>query len=173
MPPPSRIIVVGCSGSGKSTLAAALARRYGLPFAPTDDMYWQPDWTPTPEPEVRAWLEAQTARPAWVLDGNFDAQREVLCGRAELAVWLDLPWTTTVGRVLWRNLRWWALGTPIWGGQRMTWAKVIGGVRHASRSYAPKRAAYPALLAGFPQLQVVRLRSPREVRAWLASLPAA
>jgi hypothetical protein len=166
-PPPSRIVVLGCSGSGKSTLAAELARRYALPYVATDDVYWRPDWTPTPEPEVRAWLVAQAARPAWVLDGNFDAQREVLWGRAELAVWLDLPWATTVWRMLWRNLRWWVARTPIWGGLRMTLPKLVSGVRHAARGHAQKRASYPALLASFPNLTSVRIRSPGELRAWL------
>ncbi|HEX3917676.1 MAG TPA: hypothetical protein VHW60_10090 [Caulobacteraceae bacterium] len=169
--PPSRIVVLGCSGSGKSTLAAALAQRWGLPYVATDDIYWRPDWTPTPSSEVRAWIEAEAAKPAWVLDGNFDAQRDVLWGRAELAVWLDLPWATTVWRVAWRNLRWWAARTPVWGGLRMTWPKLVGGVRHAARGHAQKRATYPALLASFPALRVVRLRWPDEVRAWLAGPP--
>jgi hypothetical protein len=171
MESPARIVVLGCSGSGKSTLARALAERLALPFVPTDDIYWRADWTPTPEAEVRAWLEATTAQPAWVLDGNFDAQRDILWGRAQLAVWLDLPWTTTVWRVTWRNLRWWIARTPIWGGLRMTWPKLVGGVRHAARGHAQKRAAYPALLASFPALAVVRIRSPGELRRWLSLKP--
>ena len=62
---PSRIVVLGCSGSGKSTLAAALAEQLDLPFVPTDDVYWRPDWTPVPSSEVRTWsAEAVTRNPA-------------------------------------------------------------------------------------------------------------
>lgn len=51
---------------------------------------------PVPETEVRAWLDATTSHARWVLDGTFDAQRDLLWSRAQWAVWLDLPWTTTV-----------------------------------------------------------------------------
>ncbi len=166
----SRVVVLGCSGSGKSTLGAKLARLLDLPLLATDGVYWRNDWTPVPEAEVRVWLNEATAAPRWVLDGNFDAQREILWGRAELAVWLDLPWTTTVRRVVRRNLGWWLTRTPVWGGLRMTLARVVSGARHAATSHAGKRRSYPDLLASFPNLTVVRIRSNRELEAWLASL---
>jgi len=168
--PLSRIAVLGCSGSGKSTLAAALAEKLGLPFVATDNIYWRAGWTPTPASEVFAWIEDATAQERWVLDGNFDAQREVLWGRAELAVWLDLPWTTTMSRVLRRNLRWWIKSTPVWGGLRMPLARAWDGVRHAARSHALKRRTYPDLFASFPALKVVHIRSTAELRTWLDSL---
>ena len=161
----SRVLVLGCSGSGKSTLGARLARHLGLPFVATDDVYWRTDWTPVPEPEVRT-----SAAPRWVLDGNFDVQRDVLWGRAELAVWLDLPWTTTVARVARRNLGWWLMRTPVWGGLRMTLPRALSGIRHAATSHALKRRSYPELLAKFPNLTVVRVRSPNELDDWFASL---
>jgi hypothetical protein len=95
----SRIAVLGCSGSGKSTLAAKLASDLDLPFFPTDDVYWRANWTPAPASEVEAWLDATTASSCWVLDGNFDGQRDILWARADLAVWLDLLWLTTVSAV--------------------------------------------------------------------------
>jgi adenylate kinase family enzyme len=93
-----RIIVIGCSGSGKSTLAAALAARLSLPYTPTDPVYWTDDWRPAPATDVRAWADRATAAERWVLDGNFDAERDLVWGRAQLAVWLDLPLTTTLWR---------------------------------------------------------------------------
>jgi len=164
---PSRVIVLGCSGSGKSTLAAKLAATLGLPLIATDDIYWRLDWSPVPPSEVLTWLEDTVSKSQWVLDGNFDAQREVLWGRAELAVWLDLPWLTTVWRVFRRNLRWWVMRTPIWGGLRMTLPRLIGGVRHAATSHALKRRAYPGLLASFPNLTVIHIQSPAQLQAWL------
>lgn len=166
----SRVVVLGCSGSGKSTLAAKLARHLDLPYFATDDIYWRSDWTPVPEADVTAWLDATTAAPRWVLDGNFDAQREILWGRAQLAVWLDLPWTTTLWRVGRRNLRWWLGRTPVWGGRRMTLPRALSGVRHAATSHALKRRSYRAILAGFPNLTVVHIRSQDELAAWLAGL---
>jgi hypothetical protein len=166
-----RIVVLGCSGSGKSTLAAVLAQRLTLPFAPTDPIYWQADWTPTPETEVRAWVDAATSAERWMLDGNFDAEADIVWARADLAAWLDLPLATTLWRVSRRNLRWWIAGATVWGGNRMTLAKALAGIRHAWRSHAGKHAAYPAALARFSSLAVVRITSRRQLERWLASLP--
>ena len=165
-----RIIVLGCSGSGKSTLAPILAERLALPYLATDAVYWSKDWRPTPPAEVRAWVEAATAAEAWVLDGNFDAEREVVWARAELAVWLDLSLATTLWRVSHRNLGWWVRRETVWGGARMTLTKALTGIRHALRSHALKHRTYPAQLAEFPHLKVVRITAPRELTTWLAGL---
>jgi len=165
-----RIIVLGCSGSGKSTLAPVLAARLALPYLPTDPVYWTADWRPVPAVEVRAWADAATSAGAWVLDGNFDAERDLVWGRADLAVWLDLPFATTLWRVTRRNLGWWIGRKTVWGGNRMTLAKALTGIRHTLRSHALKHRAYPAQLAEFPHLQIVRITAPRQLAAWLAGL---
>ena len=162
-----RIIVLGCSGSGKSTLAVALAARLGLPFVPTDDIYWRGAWEPTPADEVRAWLRGTTMRENWVLDGNFDAQRDLAWSRANLIVWLDFPLPTVMLRVLRRNLTWWLTGATVWGGQRMTLRKAVNGARHALTSHGLKRRDYPGWLASLDAARVVRLRSPGAVARWL------
>ena len=165
-----RIIVIGCSGSGKSTLAPLVAARLALPYLATDGVYWTHDWRPTPAAEVRAWVDEATSAEAWVLDGNFDTERDLLWARAELAVWLDLSFPTTLWRVSHRNLGWWIRRQTVWGGARMALPKALAGIRHTLRSYAQKHATYPALLADFPNLQVVRLTSPAAVKGWLAGL---
>ncbi len=165
-----RIIVLGCSGSGKSTLAPVLAARFALPYLATDPVYWTADWRPVPAADVRAWAAAATSAQAWVLDGNFDAERDLVWGRADLAVWLDLSLATTLWRVISRNLGWWLGRQTVWGGNRMTLAKALTGIRHTLRSHAQKHRAYPAQLAEFPHLQVVRIASPRALELWLAKL---
>jgi hypothetical protein len=52
----------------------------------------------------------------------------------------------------------------------MTLAKAIAGIRHAARSHARKRAAYPEMLAAFLGLKAIRVRSRRELPALLADL---
>jgi hypothetical protein len=169
---PSRIAVLGASGSGKSTLAAMLAARLALPYLATDQVFWTGDWRPVPHAETRAWLDAATARPAWVTDGNFDGDRDLLWARAELIVWLDLPLAIVMARVLRRNLGWWVRGARVWGGQRMTLAKAFGGARHALASHGLKRRTYPGWLAELDAgTQVVRIGSARALAAWLQSLP--
>ena len=44
-----RVNLVGSSGSGKSTLGQALAQALGQPVVEIDDLFWGPNWTPTPD----------------------------------------------------------------------------------------------------------------------------
>lgn len=164
-----RIVVLGCSGSGKSTLAAVLARKLGLPYAPSDHVFWTGDWRPTPPADVRAWADGATAGEAWVLDGNFDSDRDLVWARADLAVWLDLPLGLVMRQVLTRNLGWWLSGARVWGGQRMTLKHAFAGARHALRSHGLKRRAYPAWLEALERTEVVRITSPGERERWLAA----
>lgn len=166
---PRRIAVLGCSGSGKSTLAAELATRLALPYVPTDSVFWTANWQPVPMHELRGWLTEATSVAAWVTDGNFDDLRDVLWARADLIVWLDLPLSLTLWRVAKRNLTWWITRKTVWSGQRMTLAKMWSGVRHAARTHALKRRTYPAMLAEFPNIAVLRMRSRRELADWLST----
>jgi len=112
---------------GKSTLAAALSYKLALPYVATDRIFWTENWRPTPSAEARAWLADVVSDERWVTDGNFDTDRDLLWDRAELIVWLDLPLSVVLGQVLRRNLAWWLRRTPVWGGQRMTLSKALGG----------------------------------------------
>jgi hypothetical protein len=167
---PQRIAVIGGSGSGKSTLAAVIAARLDLSCLATDQVFWNGDWRAVPHAETRAWLADAVSAPAWVTDGNFDGDRDLLWARAELIVWLDLPLARVLAQAVRRNLGWWLSGARVWGGQRMTLAKAWSGWRHAARSHGLKRRTFPGWLAELEGVEVVRLTSRAEVRRWLAGL---
>ena len=46
---PRRILVTGTSGAGKTTVAAALVGRLGIPHTDIDGLYHGPGWVPRPE----------------------------------------------------------------------------------------------------------------------------
>lgn len=164
--------MIGCSGSGKSTLAAAIAARLGLPYLATDPVFWTADWRPAAPAATRAWLATATAAPAWVTDGNFDGDRDLLWARAELIVWLDLPLWRVAGQGARRNFGWWLAGARVWGGQRMTLAKAGAGLRHILRSHGQKARDFPGWLADQRGKEVVRLRSHAQAAAWLGQILA-
>ena len=170
MTTPRRIMVIGASGSGKSFLAARLAADLALPLLASDGIFWTPEWSPAPIDSIRAWLTAALAAPAWVMDGNFDEDREMLWHAADLIVWLDLSLPLTVSRVVRRNMRWWASRSPVWGLKRMTLVKAWGGVRHAARSHRRKRHFYPSYLDDLHGVEIVVIRSSQQLRRWLSSL---
>jgi adenylate kinase family enzyme len=72
---PCRVLVLGATASGTTTLARALANRWSVPHADTDDYFWVPTDPPYTEkrPEeqrLRLMQEMFLPRSAWVLSGS-------------------------------------------------------------------------------------------------------
>jgi adenylate kinase family enzyme len=177
-----RIAVVGNSGSGKTTLARDLAGRLGVPHVELDALYHQPNWTPPPPDEFRAAVGSALAAERWVVDGNHGDVRDLVWGRADTLVWLDLPRRTVLRRIVLRTLVRSATRRELWNGNRERPLDVLrlddperSIIRWSWSQHAPYRRRYAALTAdpSWSHLEVVRLRSAREVSRWLVTGPAA
>ena len=171
-----RVCIFGASGSGKTTLGRWLAGQRGLRFVDLDDLHWLPGWVERGTEDFRAEVERVTRAPAWVVAGNQSKARDLLWPRADTLVWLDLPLATAMLRSTARGLRQWWSGVPICNGNRQRlWQMVNGGdslLGYTLRTYHARRREWPAAL-GLPQhaqAAVHRLRTPREVAAWRASV---
>ena len=170
-----RVSVVGNSGSGKTTLARALGRAMGVPHLELDGIYHQPNWEPLDRDEFRRLVSEFVAADRWVVDGNYSAVRDLVWGRADTVVWLDLPRSRVMRQLLWRTIRRGALRTTLWNGNRerltnlfradpqesiVAWAWTRHRVyqdRYLAASRDPANA----------HLEFVRVRSPRERTALL------
>ena len=174
-----RIAVVGPSGSGKTTLARALAGRLHLRCVEIDALQWAPDWTPVGEATLRASVEAALASGRWVADGNYRRLHDLTLERAQFLVWLDYSLPRTVWQLLRRTFRRAARRELLWNGNRETFARAFFSrdsiLLWLLRSHSHHRRQYLALLGAgaYPDLEIVRLRSPAATRAWLAALPTA
>jgi adenylate kinase family enzyme len=142
---PRRVLVTGCSGSGKTTLAAAIAVRLGIRHQELDALFHGPGWVP--RPTFVAEVTALAATESWVVEWQYDQVRSLLLARADLLVWLDLSRTRVFLQLLSRTVVRWA-----WG------------------SYARIGPRVQGVLAQPDHPVVVRLRSRREIRRWLAQL---
>ena len=100
-----RIAIVGSTGSGKTTLANALGQRLGLPVVELDALHWGAGWEACPPEEFRSRAAHALAPQAWVCDGNYSELRDLVWGRADTLVWLDLPMALLLVRLLGRTLR--------------------------------------------------------------------
>jgi adenylate kinase family enzyme len=100
-----RILVIGSGGAGKSTAARAIAAATGLPLVHLDRVYWHAGWTPTPEEEWVRTVHALIAEEEWVLDGNYGGTLPARLERADTAIFLDVPRSTCLRRVLVRAVR--------------------------------------------------------------------
>jgi hypothetical protein len=171
-----RILILGRTGSGKTTLARELAAAIGVPHVELDALYFGPEFSTVPLSVLRDRTSAAIAGDRWVTDGNKSAVRDLVWPRADTVIWLDYPLVVCLWRLgrraLWRTSvlkaqaaeRHGKAGLP---RQFLTAAK---GVLTALRSHKGQRREYPRLFAKQENqhLAVVRLRSPRATRAWLA-----
>lgn len=100
-----RVLVIGCAGVGKTHFSKALAARTGLPLVHLDRHFWRAGWV---APEAEAWrqrVDALTAEPRWIMDGNYGGTLERRLPRADTVFFLDLPRRLSLFRVLRRTLR--------------------------------------------------------------------
>ena len=170
-----RINVVGTSCSGKTTLARALATHLDLPHIEFDALFWGPNWTPVPRDVFRQRLTDALAGDAWVADGGYDAVRDITWARADTVVWLDYALPRVLGRWAARTIRRLRTQEEFWPGtgnrESLRNALRRGGLLWwILNTHRGRRTRMLERLAARPDLEVVRLRSPRHTDAWLRSI---
>ncbi len=168
----NRIVVIGTTGSGKTTLARALAAVHGLPRAEQDAFFHEAGWTPAPPARFHARVEAFTAQPRWVIDGNYVPVRDLIWSRADTLVWLDYPGPLVLGRLVRRTLRRSLTRELLWNGNRErllpNFFTLDGLIPWFFRTHWRRRRETPGLLAAHPHMRVLHLRHPREAEALVA-----
>lgn len=169
--PPRRILIIGSGGSGKSTLAARLGARTGLPVVHLDALYWKAGWVATPHDEWDRTIAELVARDAWIMDGNYSRTLDRRLAASDTAVFLDLPRTRCVWRIVKRRLRFHGRTRPDMAGgceERLTWEFVrwVWDYPRRTRGRVLERLR-AAQAAG---TRVVVLRSDREVERFVAAV---
>ena len=164
-----RILVVGCPGSGKSTMARAVAAKTGLPIVHLDQLFWRDNWTSISAGEFDALLQTELGKDVWIIDGNFSRTLEMRLARADTVLWLDYP-----------------LHISLLGAMKRVFSN-YGKVRPDMAPNCPERFNWPfvrsiltfrkrtgkkmeSLLVPRPGLEIIRLRSRKQARAFLDTL---
>jgi len=174
------VSIQGISGSGKTTLGAVLAARLGVAHLETDALVHGPGWTETPDDELRAAIEVFMGGGGWVIDSDYRRKLGTLVlERADTVVWLDLPLHVCLRRLWGRTLPRIRNREELWNGNRESWRAAFWGwdslFVYAIRRHVGHRRRFTELLARpeLAHLDVVRLRSPAAVEAWLETIGAA
>ena len=166
-------------------MASVLGVRLGLPVVELDDLMHGANWTPTPTPLFRAKVsdalaeaEGPKGTAGWVVPGNYRNVSDLVQGRADTIVWLDLARGVVTRRLVVRSLR-----------RLVTRAEVCNGNRERLRnllSRDPERNVvlwswqhhdqYREIYEGYASSQfwsradVHRLQSPSQVDSFVASI---
>jgi len=151
--------VLGCAGSGKTTFARELSDRIGARFICLDEI-GQPSWSKADVPKFRTLVADAHADDAWVSDGNFAlATFDIRLPRADLIVWLERPRLLCAWRAVARVFR---------DGEAhalRNLPKVLAFIRNFDRVNRP--LIEKAREEHGPEVPIVRLRSNREVDAFM------
>lgn len=174
---PQRVLVAGVSGSGKTTFAARIQRGWGLPHTELDALFHGPGWQP--RPSFLDDVAAFSSRPRWVTEWQYGVARPMLAERADTLVWLDYPFPLVLFRLLRRTIGRRLRRAKLWNDniEPPLWTFFTDPehvVRYAIAGRRNYRSRMPDVERLYPHLQIVRLRSHRQARRWLArSMPAA
>jgi adenylate kinase family enzyme len=171
-----RVSIVGPWGSGKSTLGPRLASSLGVPYVELDAIFHLPNWTHPPTDEFRASMREIVASDGWVIDGNHSTVRDLVWERADTVVWLDLPRSVAMRRVITRTLRRMITRERLWNGNRERLTDLFrldpneNVIRAAWVQHAELRARYVAAVDDptNAHLRIIPLRSQTEIDAFLA-----
>lgn len=165
-----RVLVIGSGGAGKSTFARRLGALLGLEVVHLDSLYWHPGWVETPKDIWRERVAELLRGDAWVLDGNYSGTLEERLAACDAVIFLDLPRTLCLWRVLKRGLLYRGRSRPDMAPgcpERPTLAFLRWVWQYPART----RPKVLRLLAAYGEgREVFRLRTSAEVEEFLARL---
>lgn len=169
----TRIVVMGQPGAGKSTLARRLSTRLGVAHVELDAFQHLSGWVANRRLHDDVADALDVAADGWVVDGNYLALRDTVLARADTVIWLDYPCSLTTWRVTRRTVRRLVTRQVLWNGNRERLRNLFDAdhpIWWSCRTATRHRRTYPQAYAQFAQLEVHRVRRPRDLPAIEAAL---
>jgi adenylate kinase family enzyme len=165
-----RVVVIGSPGAGKSTFSQRLGPLLNLPVIHLDAHFWRPGWV---EPLRKDWAARQLdliQQPAWIMDGYYGGTIDIRLGAADTIIFIDLPRTVCVWRVLKRSVLYRRRRRPDMAAgcsEQLDWPFIQWIWRYP----ATKRPGILRTLAGLSaRKHIVHLDSSKAVKKFLLQL---
>jgi len=163
--------VAGASGAGKTTTAARLSTVLEIRHTEIDGLFHGPGWTVLPSFPVA--VERLSAEWSWITEWQYNSVRPLLGRRADTLVWLDYSRFRVMRQLVRRTLRRRLTRHELWNGNveppfHTFLTNPDHVIRWSWRKHHERRVQVRQLSAMRPDLQVVHVRSPRELDRWFA-----
>ena len=174
-----RVSVVGQSGAGKSTFARRLSERLGIARLELDGVFHQNDWRPLPVDQFRIRVfEFVSETGSWVVDGNYGVVRPIVWAKSTHVVWLDLPKSVFMRRLIGRSVRRIFAREQLWNGNREGLRNLFSRdvdenvVLHAWQTYDANQTLFGQAFLDeqWRHVRFIRVRTDGEVDKCLDSL---
>lgn len=107
-----KVLVIGSGGAGKSIFATRLGELLKIEVLHLDKFYWRPGWVEMPKAEWLKTVEELLNRDSWIMDGNYSGTLDKRLEACDTVVFLDMPRTLCLWRVMKRAIMYWNGGRP-------------------------------------------------------------
>ena len=167
-----KVLIIGSGGAGKSTFARRLSQIIGIEVIHLDKFYWQPNWVRVAEEDWAKTLESLMAKDAWLMDGNYSRTMEMRFQACDTIIFLDIPRTVCLYRVLKRRLIYRRTNRPdvAQGCNEKIDTEFLSWIWNYPKRNKPFIEAKLQQFAN--EKTIIRLESKREVERFLAKLEA-
>lgn len=159
-----KVAVVGCAGSGKSYVSRTLGRIIDAPVTHLDAVFYDDAWNELPMDAFAAAQRDLVARPAWILDGNYNTTLRIRFQACDTVVFADVSTAAALYGLISRRLRHGPGHHADGVHNRIHW-ELLRYVLTYRRRMRPRVLAKIAHHA--PHAEVVVLTSRRRARRWL------
>ncbi|MFJ6413941.1 DNA topology modulation protein [Terribacillus saccharophilus] len=163
----NRIALIGSGGSGKSTLAMDIGKILDIEVWHLDAILWKPNWILTPREEQKQIQSQLVSQGSWIIDGNYQSTLDIRLEAADTIIFLDMPRSLCLYRVWKRRLMYHNRSRPdMQSGCKekidLQFLKWIWDFPSKKRPQMQHKLAELGM-----DKQIIRLRSPREVKGFL------
>lgn len=165
-----KIILIGSGGAGKSTLAKQLGEILNIEVFHLDKLYWQAGWVEPSEDDWEKKVAELLKKDSWVMDGNFGGTMEMRLKACDTAIFLDLPRTICLYRILKRRLKYRNTNRPDMteGCNEKVDLEFLGWIWNYRKIKKPK---VEKILQKFEQeKKIIRFKSPQEVEKFISNV---